>query len=115
MLKSLIASTLILAVAVPVKAQVGPGFSNADHIAGSGGGQYYAEVCTNTRNGRLSLRTGPGKSYSKVKEIPNGHTVALNYSRHDNDGFRWWNATHKGSRGWVRADYVCGDPEDGGD
>lgn len=113
MLKSLIASTLILAVAVPVKAQVGPGSSNADYIAGSGGGRYYASVCTNTYNGRLSLRTGPGKNYPKIKEIPNGHTVALNYSEYDNDGFRWWNANHKGSRGWVRADYVCGDPEDG--
>lgn len=112
MLKFLMAGTLIFAVALPVKAQVGPGMGPSDHHGGGMGGEgLYANVCTKDRNGRLSLRSGPGQNYAKVKEISNGHRLALNFSEYGNDGFRWWNVFHNGSRGWVRADYVCGDPE----
>jgi hypothetical protein len=113
MLKTLFASTLLLTVILPAKAQVGPGLSYGDHIGTNyGRGQYYAQICTRQRNGRLSLRTGPGQEYRKLKEIPNGHRVALMDSEYGNDGFRWWNVLHNGNRGWVRADYVCGDPDD---
>lgn len=101
-----LASTLILAFAIPVKAEVGSGLGATDHVAGN---FEYAKVCTSSRNGRLSLRTEPGQDYRKIKEIANGHTLALNYSEYGNDGFRWLNVSHNGSRGWVRADYVCGD------
>lgn len=105
MLKTLMASTLILAFAIPVKAQVGPGLGATDHVAGN---FEYAQVCTSSRNGRLSLRTGPGQNYPKIKEISNGHTLAVNHSEYGKDGFRWLNVYHNGSSGWVRADYVCG-------
>ncbi len=112
MLKTLLASTLILTAALPAKAQVGPGFNGADHISSyPTNRQLYAQVCTRTRNGRLSLRTGPGQNFPKIKEIANGNMVALNSSDYGNDGFRWWGVSHNGSFGWVRADYVCGDPE----
>lgn len=112
MLKTLMASALIFSTAIPAKAQVGPGFGTSDHISGNyGGGQIYAQVCTRNRNGRLSLRMGPGQNYRKVKEIASGNTLALVSSEYDNNGFRWWNVYHNGNRGWVRADYVCGDPE----
>ncbi len=107
MLKTLMASALILAVALPVKAQVGPGMGPTDRVARG----INAQVCTRNRNGRLSLRTGPGRDYRKIKEIPNGHTLALNFSEYGNDGFRWWNVYHNGNQGWVRSDYVCGDPQ----
>lgn len=71
----------------------------------------YATVCTHQRNGRLSLRTGPGQNYPKVKEIRNGNQVALVNAEYSPDGFRWWNVLHNGTRGWARADYICGDPD----
>lgn len=112
MLKTLLASTLILTAALPTKAQVGPGFSSSDHISSYPVNQQsYAQVCTRNRNGRLSLQTGPGQNFRKIKEIPNGNMVALNSSEYSDDGFRWWNVSHKGSFGWVRADFICGDPE----
>ncbi len=108
MLKTLMASALILAVALPVKSQIGPGLGPTDSVAR---GERYAQVCTRERNGRLSLRTGPGQGYNKIKEIPNGHSIALFDGEYGGDGFYWWNVLHNGSRGWVRADYVCGDPQ----
>lgn len=104
-----VTSAFILALALPVKAQIGPG-SNPTDVPIGGNGQY-AYVCTNSAKGRLSLRTGPGQNFGKIKEIANGNTVALISSAYDTQGFRWWNVYHNGSRGWVRADYVCGDPD----
>ncbi|MEM9275897.1 MAG: SH3 domain-containing protein, partial [Cyanobacteria bacterium P01_F01_bin.143] len=78
-------------------------------VYGSGGSN--GRVCTRSARGRLSLRTGPGRGYSKVKEIPNGHIVALRNGEYATDGFYWWYVSHNGSNGWVRADYVCGDPQ----
>lgn len=109
--KILLASALTLTFALPIKAQVGPGANSSDIPYGRGGDTIYAQVCTNEPNGRLSLRSGPGQNYRKIKEIRNGDTLALNSSQYDNRGFRWWSVYHNGSRGWVRADYVCGDPE----
>ncbi|MDZ4878825.1 MAG: hypothetical protein CLLPBCKN_008263 [Chroococcidiopsis cubana SAG 39.79] len=110
--KTLLASALILTAAVPATAQVGPGMNGNDYIGSNHGeGQAYAEVCTRNRNGRLSLRTGPGQNFGKIEEIPNKDVVALNDSKYGSDGFRWWNISHNGNRGWVRADYICGDPE----
>jgi hypothetical protein len=110
--KTLLGTALILSASIPVKAQVGPGMNGNDYIGSNNRGtQPYAEVCTRNRNGRLSLRTGPGQQYRKIKEIPDRDSVALNNSEYGNDGFRWWNVFHNGNRGWVRADYICGDPE----
>lgn len=110
MLKTLMACTLILGVASRVKAQVGPGLGRTDTVSSSGT-ERYANVCTRKSNGRLSLRTGPGQQHNKIKEIPNGNAVALAGGQYGSDGFYWWNVLHNGSRGWVRADYVCGDPQ----
>lgn len=107
--KLLFASLLTLAMALPVNSQVGPG-KNPTDIADGGGQELYATVCTNSTNGRLSLRSGPGTNYAKIKEISNGHKLALIDSQYGKDGFRWWEVYHNNSRGWVRADYVCGDP-----
>ncbi|MFB2979944.1 SH3 domain-containing protein [Microseira sp. BLCC-F43] len=110
-LKTLITSTLMLSVALPIKAQVGPGLGPTD-TARNSDVQSYARVCTNdTRNGRLSLRTGPGQQYPKIKEIRNGQTIGLIRGQYGSDGFYWWNVFHNGSRGWARADYICGDPQ----
>jgi uncharacterized protein YraI len=100
---------LFLAAALPVNAQVGPGLGASDHVAS--GVESYAQVCTSQSRGRLSLRTGPGQNFGKIKEIPNGHTVGLIKGGYGQDGFWWWNVSHNNSRGWVRADYICGDPQ----
>lgn len=109
-LKTLLASTLILGVVLPVKAQVGPGLGNTDSVSGYRV-ESYGRVCTHGANGRLSLRVGPGQGHKKIKEIPNGNLVALVGGKYSSDGFFWWNVLHNGSRGWARADYVCGDPQ----
>ena len=110
MLKTLITCTLILGVASPVKSQVGPGLGRTD-AASSFRTERYANVCTRASKGRLSLRNGPGQQYNKVKEISNGNTVALVGGQYSPDGFYWWKVLHNGNNGWVRADYVCGDPQ----
>ena len=99
-----------------VTAQVGPGKGPTDYNYGNGrtaigGENAYAQVCTRERNGRLSFRQGPGRQYGKIKEVPNGHTLALLGGGYSNDGFWWWKSAHNGNVGWVRADYVCGDPQ----
>ena len=104
----LAANILIFAAILPVKAQVGPGLGRSDTMANRG---QYASVCTRTARGRLSMRTGPGTGYRKVKEIPNSHTVALDGGQYGGDGFWWWRVIHNGSQGWARADYICGDPQ----
>lgn len=102
----LAANILVLTAVLPLKAQVGPGLDPYDTMANRG---RYATVCTKTAQGRLSMRTGPGTGYRKIKEIPNRHTVALDGGQYGNDGFWWWRVSHNGSYGWSRADYICGD------
>lgn len=115
MLKTLAAVLFTLLIALPIKAQVGPGLGRSDYqgtsVGGMGGRGTYAQACTRSRDGRLSLRTGPGINYRKIKEISNGHTLALFNGRYSQDGFWWWKVAHNGNTGWVRADYVCGDPQ----
>jgi hypothetical protein len=111
MIKILSTSALILAVALPVKAQVGPGLGRTDYRAQNYRPQDYGVVCTKNYNGRLSLRTGPGQNYRKIAEIPNGYGLALNSGRYGSDGFWWWNASIDGYQGWARADYICDDPQ----
>jgi hypothetical protein len=115
MQKIVLASALLLAVALPVKAQTGPGLGETDYrgnlVSNSSGGERYARVCTNDYNGRLSMRMGPGTQYNKIKEIPNGHYLGLVSGEYSRDGFYWWQVLHNGNRGWVRSDFVCGDPQ----
>ncbi|MFH7031023.1 MAG: SH3 domain-containing protein [Heteroscytonema crispum UTEX LB 1556] len=109
MLKTFMTSVLILAATLPVNAEVGPGHGRTDSIAS--GPQSYAEVCTKDGSGRLSMRSGPGRDFRKLKEIPNGDEVGLMGGKYGQDGFWWWSVSHNNRRGWVRAHYVCGDPQ----
>ncbi|MCX7592390.1 MAG: SH3 domain-containing protein [Fischerella sp.] len=106
MLKILMASALVLAVASPVKAHVKPGMVATERLATRE--RYYARVCTRDRYSRLNLRTGPGQDYDIIMKIPNGSTVVLLYRKHSYDGFYWWKIRYMGNQGWVRADYLCG-------
>ncbi|MBD6619298.1 SH3 domain-containing protein [Komarekiella sp. 'clone 1'] len=109
MFKTIMTSVLILTAALPANAEVGPGLGNTDSVASRS--QSYAQVCTNDGTGRLSMRNGPGRNFRKVKEIPNGDVVVLTGGKYSQDGYWWWNVSHSRGRGWVRADYVCGDPQ----
>ncbi|WP_235658723.1 SH3 domain-containing protein, partial [Fischerella thermalis] len=104
MFKCFLGSALILAAALPVKAEIGPGLGRTD-IASSTDDVPY--VCTNDDNGRLSLRSGPGTNFRKIKEIPNGNSVNILSGQYGRDRYYWWNVRHERSLGWVRADYVC--------
>ncbi|GBF81540.1 SH3 domain-containing protein [Aphanothece sacrum] len=116
MWKTIIASAIFLGVAIlPLKAQVqvGPGCGRTDGYCrrGTGGENPYGRVCTNQRDGRLSMRSGPGQNYQKLTEIPNGRTIAIYEGQYGPDGIYWWQANYNGRGGWVRADYVCNDPQ----
>ncbi|MEA5511578.1 SH3 domain-containing protein [Crocosphaera sp. UHCC 0190] len=114
MLKTLITSAILLSLAVlPSQAQFGPACGPSDGACrpGTGGENPYGRVCTNQRNGRLSMRTGPGQNYRKVTEIPNGNYVALSEGEYGPDGIYWWRANYNGQGGWVRSDFVCNDPQ----
>ena len=110
MVKSLFVSILILGMGLPVKAQVGPGLGSTDAVSNYQT-ERYASVCTSQSNGRLSMRMGPGQEHRKIKEVTSGQLVALVNGTYSPDGFYWWNVLHNGSRGWVRSDYLCGDPQ----
>ncbi|MBD2206475.1 SH3 domain-containing protein [Calothrix sp. FACHB-1219] len=102
------ASVVILATALPASAQVGPGLGRTDVVSRP---QSYAKVCTKDTYGRLSIRTRPGQNFAKIGEVRNGSLIPLMRGQYSRDGFYWWNISHNGIRGWVRADYVCGDPQ----
>ncbi len=57
------------------------------------------------------MRSGPGRNFSKLKEIPNREGVVLMGGKYSQDGFWWWRISHDGDAGWVRADYICNDPQ----
>lgn len=110
MLKTLVTGALIVtATSLPTMAQVGPGLGHSDGIVY--GPQPYAQVCTNDIDGRLSVRSGPGRRFPKLGEIPNGQIVGLISDQYERDGFRWWRIIYGNRSGWVRADYLCGDPQ----
>ena len=110
MFKTLLASILIAGVTLPAVAQVGPGLGSSDYVNRRNSTRY-GRICTKNYNGRLSLRTGPGQGYRKITEIPNQRYVPLYSGRYAVDGFSWWNVNYSGNNGWVRGDYVCGDPQ----
>ena len=68
-------------------------------------------LVTNQRYYSIYVRSGPGKSYSVLREIAAGDTsVRLsynNYSRVGQDGYIWYNVTLPGGKNaWVRSDIV---------
>ena len=102
MFKFFMASALIFAAALPVAAEeVGPG------VGGTSSQGYAAHVCTNDVGGRLTLRTGPGKNYNQIRQIPAGQNIRVLATRQSDDGFEWYKVAYKNSRGWVRSDYIC--------
>jgi uncharacterized protein YraI len=106
MLKYIMAGALILssAAVLPASAEeMGPGIGR---ISRSSNG-YSAYVCTNNKNSSLALRTGAGRGYSQIRQIPSGRYVQVLDSTDAGDGFRWLNVSYRGSYGWVRSDYVC--------
>jgi uncharacterized protein YgiM (DUF1202 family) len=106
MFKYLMAGALILssAVALPASAEeVGPGIGRLSRSSSG----YTAYVCTNDRDGKLTLRTGAGKDYRQIRQIPYGRNIQVLDSANGDDGFRWLNVSYRGNYGWVRSDYVC--------
>ena len=100
-MKILTATALLLAIALPATAQVGPAYRSAQ-------GNSYGNVCTAERGSSLSLRSGPGKNYRVLTQVRDGNGISLNNSQYGRDGFKWWLTSANGRQGWVRADYVCG-------
>ncbi|MGK7877188.1 MAG: hypothetical protein AB4426_28995 [Xenococcaceae cyanobacterium] len=126
-MKGLIAAASALVIALPAAAQVGPGMGPTDYIYTSpgsrnviyiGGGNPstpvgFGQVCTrNQRYGRLNLRRAPS-TYANppLVEIPNRVGLNLYGGVYGNDNFWWWYTRYGNNWGWVRADYVCGDPQ----
>jgi uncharacterized protein YraI len=99
-MKILTATALLLSIALPATAQVGPAYQSSYAT--------YGTVCTVDRGSNLSLRSGPGKNYRVLTTIRDGNSVPLVNSQYGRDGFKWWQVNAKGRQGWVRADYVCG-------
>ncbi|AFZ00931.1 SH3 domain-containing protein [Calothrix sp. PCC 6303] len=106
MFKYIVAASLILssAAALPASAEeMGPGIGR---ISRSSNG-YTAYVCTNNTSSSLTLRTGAGKDYNQIRQIPHGRNIQVLDSTGSRDGFRWFNVSYRGNSGWVRSDYVC--------
>ncbi len=112
MLKTLMTGVLLVATtALPLSAQQGPGCGRYDNCPPRGGGRggSYSRICTNSPNGRLNIRTGPGTNYRRLGQVPNGAQVPIWGSARGRDGqsYRWQNISYNGVQGWVRSDYVC--------
>jgi uncharacterized protein YraI len=106
MFQYLMAGAVILSstAVLPASAEeVGPGIGR---LSRSNSG-YAAYVCTSDRGGRLTLRTGAGRGYRQIGQIPDGRNIKVLNNVDGNDGFRWFNVSYRGNYGWVRSDYVC--------
>ncbi|MBD2357478.1 SH3 domain-containing protein [Tolypothrix sp. FACHB-123] len=101
MFKVLMASALIFAAALPVGAQEVR--SGSVRISQN----YVAYVCTNDVGGTLTLRTGPGTNYKKIRQIPAGNKITVIGYTTGSDGFEWFRVNFRKKEGWVRSDYVC--------
>ncbi len=94
---SLTVSTLILAIQnIPASAQVGPGNQSNQPF-----------ICTRDYNGRLNMRSGPGRQFGIITQLANGMYVQQLSSRQGSDGFLWYQINYRGAVGWVRGDYLC--------
>ncbi|ACB54019.1 unknown [Crocosphaera subtropica ATCC 51142] len=110
MLKTFMTGLLLLgATALPMNAQQGPGCGRYDNCYPQGGEAYYGRICTNSRSGRLNVRTGPGTNYRSLTQIPNGTTVPVfdRTSGQDGTPHTWQRINYNGVQGWVRSDYIC--------
>jgi uncharacterized protein YraI len=99
-MKILTATALLLAIALPATAQVGPAYVSQN--------SNYGTVCTVERGSSLSVRSGSGKNYRVLTQVRDGNGIAVNSGQQGRDGFRWLSASANGRQGWVRADYICG-------
>lgn len=109
MLKTFMTGLILLAAtASPINAQQGPGCNSYDNCPRGGRG-YYARICTNNRSGTLNVRTGPGRNYRSLTQVPNGTTIPVfdRASGQDGQSYTWQRINYNGVQGWVRSDYVC--------
>jgi uncharacterized protein YraI len=104
-MKILTATALLFAIALPATAQVGPAYSNRVTKNPT-----YGNVCNAQRGSSLAIRSGPGKSYRVLKQVPNGTGLSFNGKQYGKDGFHWLRTSSNGRQGWIRSDYVC-EPE----
>ena len=113
-----IAATILL-LSLPAFAS-GPGLGPTDYRGGinaSWGGSSRsssgtARVCTHSPNGNLNLRSEPRVSNNPpLERIPNGTIIDLYDGHYAEDNFWWWRTHYGRNWGWVRSDYVCGDPQ----
>ena len=65
-------------------------------------------VCTHNPNGKLMVRSGPGRNYGAVSALKSGKPVSVLGQTGGGDDAIWLNVKHRKVVGWVRYDYVCG-------
>lgn len=63
-------------------------------------------------NSNVNLRQQPTTNNSTVlKTIPDQSLIPLYGGFYSEDNYWWWLTEYQGNRGWIRADFVCGDPQ----
>lgn len=55
---------------------------------------------------RLNVRSGPGTSYSSIKQLSTNSKVTVNETVRGNDGMTWYSVSFTGGSGYIRSDFV---------
>lgn len=85
---------IIKEVEVPVEVPVQKDYTDVYN------GAYYA--CVTTQKDPLNIRSGAGKDYGKIGEIPKGKYIDVYMTSNSN----WYYTTYGGVSGYVSADYI---------
>ena len=74
----------------------------------------FQPICTNSsfaqtgtvNTDRLNVRSGPGTSYSSIKQLSTNSKVSIIETVNGNDGMTWYKVSFFGGSGYIRSDFV---------
>ena len=129
-MKSLIVTISCLLIAFPAVAQGGPCLGISDYDSNpayeltinpfprnqlpsySFGGYNSGQIRTRQANSTVNLRSQANTNANNVlTAIPNKTRIRLYGGYYSQDNYWWWFTEYNNKLGWIRADYICGDPQ----
>lgn len=69
-------------------------------------------VTTWNPNSNVNLRRQANTSSQVLRTIRDRSVIPLYGGYYSEDNYWWWFTEYEGKKGWIRSDYVCGDPQD---
>ncbi|MDJ0578775.1 SH3 domain-containing protein [Crocosphaera sp.] len=62
-------------------------------------------------NSNVNLRQQANTSSQVLRNISDRSVIPLYGGYYSEDNYWWWFTEYEGKKGWIRSDYVCGDPQ----